>query len=116
RGSAGAGASTLTTGDEDHVRTLDSFLDLIASFLDGALAEVWVHAGAEAASDVLTDMNALLCERAMEILRISVDCYEVVAFDLAGDHVVNRVTTRTTHTKDLDACECFDIGGYVGHG
>lgn len=61
-------------------------------------------------------MDALFGEGPVEILCIGVDGYKVHTFDLAGYHVADSIAAGTTDTKDLDACESFDIGSDVGHG
>ena len=113
---AGTGAAAFAAGHEDHVRAFDGFLDLVARLFGGAASEVGVHAGAQAASQVLADMDALLGERAVQILAVGIDGDEVDASDLAGDHVVDGVIAGAAYAEDFDAGESFDVWSDVGHG
>ena len=54
---AGAGAAALAGGDEDHVRALERFLDLVARLGGGAVADVRVGAGAEALRELVADVE-----------------------------------------------------------
>ena len=45
--SAGSGAAALARGDEDHVRALERFLELVATLLRGGLTDAWVGSGTE---------------------------------------------------------------------
>src|SRR5207249_8542834 len=47
RRSAGAGAAALARGDEDHVRALERFLQLVAALLRGGEADLGIGACAE---------------------------------------------------------------------
>ena len=44
-------------GDEDHVRALQRLLDLVAVVLGGRAPDVGVGAAAEAASDLVADVD-----------------------------------------------------------
>jgi hypothetical protein len=50
RSAARAGPTALTGGDEDHVRTLERFLQLVATLLGGRETDLRVGAGASRAS------------------------------------------------------------------
>jgi hypothetical protein len=60
---AGAGAAAHAARDKDHVAAFDGLLDLFFSFLAGALAELGVHPGAQAAGEVFADVDLFLGER-----------------------------------------------------
>lgn len=51
RGASGAGATTLTRGDEDHVGPLEDLFDLLGVVLGGLLADLGVGACAETAGE-----------------------------------------------------------------
>ena len=113
---ARAGAAALAAGHEDHIGAFDDFLDLITGLLRRAASEVGIHAGAQAACQVLTQIDALLGERAVQVLRVRIDGDEVDATDLAVDHVVDGIAAGAADAEDLDARECFDVWSDIGHG
>jgi len=115
RAGSAAGAAARAAGDKDHVGAFDGFLYLVARLFGRPAAKVRIHARAEAAGDVLADMDLLLGHRAMQVLRVRVDHDEVNSFHLGRYHMVDGIASGATYAKDLDAGECLDIGSDVGH-
>ena len=50
-----------SAGDENHICTLDSFLDFFLSFLHSSFAEFRIHTGTQTASDIFADVDFLFC-------------------------------------------------------
>ena len=82
RGCAGAGASAHAARDEDHVRTLQGFLDLFFGFFCGTSTELRIHTGPESSREVLSDMDLLSGKGVVQILCVGVGDDEFDAGDL----------------------------------
>ncbi len=105
RRGAGAGAAAHTAGDEHHIASRKRLLHFLARLFRRPLAEVRVHTGAEAAREVLADVELALRERAVQVLRVGVHSNEFNIAYLRVDHMVHGVAAAATDADDADACE-----------
>ena len=87
---AGAGAAAGAGGDEDHVGALEHALDPVLLLEGGAVAELRVGAGAEAAGDAAADVDGQVGGALLQRLKIGVDGHELDAGDAGLDHAVDR--------------------------
>ena len=81
RGGAGAGAAAGAGGDEDHVGALEQPLDLVLLLEGGAVADLGVGAGAEAAGLLVADVDGDVGDAELQRLKIGVDGHELDAGD-----------------------------------
>src|SRR4029079_6699948 len=102
RRSTGAGAAALAGGDEDHVRTLECLLQLVARLLRGGEADSRVGACAEPAGRLRADVDLQVGVRHQERLRVGVDRDELDAAEPGLDHAVDRVRAAAADADDLD--------------
>jgi hypothetical protein len=58
----------------------------------------------------LADMNFVLCFRFVEVLSVGVDGDEINALHTRGDHVVDRISTRSADTDNSNSRERFNFG------
>src|SRR6185369_4139009 len=110
---ARAGAAALACGDEDHVRALERFLDLVLRLERGFLADLGIGAGPEPARAVGADVELLLRFRHEQRLRIGVHRHELAASQPCLDHPVHGVRSAAAGTDDLDDGEIAP--GLVSH-
>ena len=114
RSGARAGAPAHAGSDKDHVRALDGLLQFFLGLFNGALAELGVHAGAEAPGQILADVDFLLGQRVVKVLGVSINGDKIDSLNLRIDHVVDRILAGTAHSDDLDSGErlyfWFDLG------
>ena len=102
RRAAGAGATALARGHEDHVGALEHLLDLLRVVLGGLAADVRVGAGAEAAGELAADVELDVGVAHEERLRVGVDGDELDALEADLDHPVHGVDATATDPDDLD--------------
>ena len=98
----GAGAATLTRGDEDHVGPLEDLLDLLGVVLGGLLADLGVGARTEAAGELAADVELDVGVAHQQRLRVGVDGDELDALEPDLDHPVDGIDTASTDADDLD--------------
>ena len=77
RGGAGAGAAAGAGGDEDHVGALQQALDLVLLLEGGAVADLGVGAGAEAARLLVADVDGDVGDAELQRLKVGVDGHEL---------------------------------------
>ena len=102
RRTAGAGATTLAGGHEDHVGALDDLLDLLGMVVGGLAADLGVGARAESAGELAADVELDVGVAHQECLGVGVDGDELDAFEADLDHPVDGVDSTSTNTHDLD--------------
>ena len=99
---ARAGAAALAGGDEDHVGLGQRLADLRAGLLGGLAADLGVRAGAQAARELLADVDGLIGIRHQKGLTVGVDGDELHALDARLDHAVNGIGAAAADADDLD--------------
>ena len=97
-----ARASALAGRDEDHVRTLQRFLELVATLLGGGLPDPRVGACAEPARGARADVDLLVGLRHEKRLRVRVHGDELDARDAGLDHPCHRIRAAAADSDDLD--------------
>ena len=102
RGGAAAGAAAGAGGDEDHVGALQQALDLVLLLEGGAVADLGVGAGAEAARLLVADVDGDVGDAELQRLKIGVDRHELDPGDAGVDHPVDRVDAGPADADDLD--------------
>src|SRR5690606_35020938 len=98
----GAGAAAHAGGDEDHVRALQRFHDLVAVLERRLAADLGVRARAQALGDAGAELQLQLGAAVLDRLRVGVGGDELHPVHAAVDHVVDGVATAATHADDLD--------------
>ena len=99
---ARSGAAALAGRDEDHVRALERFLELVAALLGRGEPDPRVGAGAEAARRLRADVDLLVGLGHEERLRVRVHGDELDARDSGLDHARDRVRAAAADADDLD--------------
>ena len=102
RGGAGAGAAAGAGGDEDHVGALEQALDLVLLLEGGAVADLGVGAGAEAARLLVADVDGDVGDAELQRLKIGVDGHELDPGDPGLDHPVDGVDAGAADADDPD--------------
>ena len=102
RGGAAAGATAGAGGDEDHVGALQQALDLVLLLEGGAVADLGVGAGAEAARLLVADVHGDVGDAELQRLKIGVDGHELDPGDVRVDHPVDRVDAGAADADDPD--------------
>ena len=102
RSGAGAGAAACSGGDEDHVGALEQALDLVLLLEGGAVAELGVGAGAEAARLLAADVDGDVGGAVLQRLKIGVDGHELDPGDAGLDHPVDGVDAAAADADDAD--------------
>jgi hypothetical protein len=102
RRGAGAGAAAHAGGDEDHVGVGEVLAQPLDVFLRRAFAHVGVATGAEAARQLLAELDFDRRQIGAQRLRIRVGGDEVDSGKARRDHGVDRVTASATDTHHLD--------------
>ena len=98
----GAGATTLASGDEDHVGPLEDLLDLLRVVLGGLLADLGVGAGAQPAGELAADVELDVGVAHQQGLGVGVDGDELDPTEADLDHPVDGVHTTAADADDLD--------------
>ena len=99
---ARARASTFAGRDEDHVRALERFLELVATLLGGGLPDPRVGACAEPPRGARADVDLLVGLRHEKRLRVRVHGDELDAGDAGLDHPCHRIRAAAADSDDLD--------------
>ena len=86
----------------------------VAMILDGALADLGVGAGTQAAGGVGTDVDALIGVAQEQSLRVGVDGDKLDAAESLLNHTAYRVAACATHADDFDAGEVLKLAASVG--
>ena len=102
RGGAGAGAAAGAGGDEDHVGALQQALDLVLLLEGGAVADLGVGAGAEAARLLVADVDGDVGDAELQRLKVGVDRHELDPGDAGVDHPVDGVDAGAADADDFD--------------
>ncbi len=102
RSGSGAGASSGAGGHEDHVGALEEALDLVLLLEGGAVAELRIRAGAQAAAGARAEMHGDVGQRLLKRLKIGVDRHELDAGDAGLDHAVDRVHAGAADADHAD--------------
>ena len=97
-----ARASTLTGRDEDHVRALQRFLELVATLLGRGLTDPRVGACTEPPRGARADVDLLVGLRHEKRLRVGVHGDELDARDAGLDHSCHRIRAAAADSDDLD--------------
>jgi hypothetical protein len=90
-GAAGAGATALPGGHEDHVGPLEDLLDLLAVVLGRLRAHAGLGAGPEAPGELATDVELDVGVAHEQGLGVGVDGDELDALEAHLDHAVDGV-------------------------
>ena len=102
RGGAGAGAAAGAGGDEDHVGALEQALDLVLLLEGGAVADLGIGAGAEAARLLVADVDGDVGDAELQRLKIGVDGHELDPGNPGVDHAVDGVDAGAADADDAD--------------
>jgi len=105
RGAAGSRAAALAGGDEDHVRALQRFLQLVAALLRRRLSHGRIRAGAETARRRRADVNLHVGVAHHQRLRVGVHRDELDTREPGVDHPVDGVRAAAAHADDSDQGE-----------
>jgi hypothetical protein len=92
---------------EHHVRSLEPLGDHFARFFGRLLADLGIGACAEAARQLLADLQLLLGLRLLKRLRIRIDRDELDAAHAGLNHPVDRVAAAAAHADHLDRRQRF---------
>src|SRR3989344_2269378 len=99
--------------DEDHVRVFDGFLNILARLFGRLFAELRIHAGTEAAREILADVDFSLRFVLVEILRIRIDGDKINTHHVRCHHVIDRIASRTPDTDDPNPRKRLNIRLYL---
>ena len=99
---AGAGATALAGGDEDHVGPLEDLLDLLAVLLGRLPADLGVAARAQTPGQLAADVELDVGVAHQQRLGVGVDGDELDALQAGVDHAVDRVDTAAADADHLD--------------
>ena len=110
---AGAGATALARGDEDHVGARERLLDLLGVVLGGATADLGVGTRAEAAGEVAADVELDVGVAHQQRLGVGVDRDELDAAQAEFDHAVDGVDAAAADADDLDDGEVVLVCRHV---
>ena len=102
RSGAAAGAAAGAGGDEDHVGALEQALDLVLLLEGGAVADLGIGAGAEAARLLVADVDGDVGDAELQRLKIGVDGHELDPGHVRVDHPVDRVDPGAANAHDPD--------------
>jgi hypothetical protein len=100
---SGAGAAAHAGGDEHQVSALQGFLQFIAGFLGGLLANHRVAAGAQAPSELLAQLDAPLGGGLQQGLGIGVQHPVAHPLQVGGNHAIDRIAAASAHTDHFNA-------------
>ena len=103
RRGAGAGAAAHAAGDEHEVRVRERARDFVAILFDRLASDLGTRAGAEAARELLADLDLDVGLRREQRLRVGVDRDELDALEMLVDHAVDGVAAATADAHDLHA-------------
>src|SRR6185312_1131696 len=102
---AGARSAALAGGDEDHVRALERFLQLVAALLCGGKSDRRIRTCPETARGGRPDMDLHVGVADHQRLRIGVYGDELDARETGVHHPVDGVRAAAADADDLDYCE-----------
>src|SRR5207342_1888135 len=102
RRTAGTRTAALAGGDEHHVRTLESVLDVLRMVLGRLAALVRVRAGAKSARQITADVQLDVRIAHQQRLRVSVDRDEFDTPKPGLDHPIDGVDATAADADDLD--------------
>jgi hypothetical protein len=105
RRAPGSRAAALAGGDEDHVRALERFLQLVAALVRGGLAHHGIGACAEPARDLRADVDLDVGVAHEQRLRVGVHRDELDPGEAGIDHPVDGVRAAAADADDLDDCQ-----------
>ena len=100
-GAAGAGATTLACGDEDHVGAAEQFLDVVLGVVGGLATDFRIGACAETPRGVTSDVELDVGVAHQQRLRVGVDGNELDALKALLDHSVDGVDAAATDADHL---------------
>ncbi|CCX42539.1 putative uncharacterized protein [Clostridium sp. CAG:1024] len=103
---ARAGAAAHTGGDERHVRVGQHLHDLLAALLGSLAADFRIRACAEAARQLLADLDLCLSLAEVQRLLVGVDRNELYAAQTVLYHAIDRIAARSADADHLDLGEC----------
>ena len=107
RCSTGAGASSHTSGDEDHFGVgIEEIANLLNAFVGGLACAFGAVACAQT---VFAELHFVGNGGVLQGFGVGVAHGEVDFLDACAVHIVDRITTATTYTNDFD-----DAGGCCG--
>ena len=108
--SAGTGATTFTSGNEDHVCSLQGGFDFVAVVFSALASNFGVGTSAEATSCFTADVQLHIRVSKHERLGVGVDGDEFNSLEAVFDHAVNGVYAATADTNNFDDGK-VSIGG-----
>src|SRR5690606_22857103 len=98
------GAAAHARGDEDEVGALERAPHLVARLLDRLPADLRPGARAEAARELLADLDLQVRLRVLQRLRVRVHADELDSLQVLVDHAVHGVAATAADTHHLHAC------------
>ena len=108
RSSAGAGATTHTGGDEEHLGVVGQGILDVGSLVDGGLAGAFgLVAGTEAE---VAEGYLIGDRRGVEGLHVGITDDKIDTFNTLTEHVVDSIAATTSHTDDFDVGR-LSLGG-----
>ena len=99
---SGAGPTALTSGDEDHVGTLEGLLDLVGMVLGSLPSLIRVGSGPQPSSEVPADIELNVGVAREEGLGIGIDGEELDSLESRLDHAVYGIATSAAYPHDPD--------------
>ena len=91
RRSAGTGAAAHSAGYEHHIRTLNSFLNLLDAFFGSLLADLRLGSGTQSLSQLLADLDGPFRLAELQRLLVRIDSDKFYSCNLLIYHAVHRV-------------------------
>ena len=108
-GDDGSGSRTRAAahagGHEDHVGALQRLQDVVAALFRRLFSDLGTRTRAQAARELLADLDAFRRHRMQERLRIRIDGDELHTLKPCCNHAVHGVPAAAAHANDLDLGE-----------
>ena len=102
RCATGSGATSLAGGHEDHVGTLEDFLDLVLVILGRLAPDIGIRTRAESPGELAADVELDVGVAHQQRLRVGIHRDEFHALETDLDHSVHGVDAAAANTDDLD--------------
>ena len=100
----GAGATTHTGSNKQHIGTLDDLGNPVTIFLCCLASNIRVCTGTQTFGDISSDLQRGACCHVFQGLRIGIRTDEFHTVDIRLHHMLHGVTTTATNTDHLDYC------------
>ena len=112
RRSSRSGSAAHTTGNEYHIRSLDSLPDLFRTLLGSLLADLRLCSGTKALGHFLTDLDRHGCLAHGQCLFIRIDTDKLHSADGVLHHTVDCIVTGSSYSYNDDPCGRL---GFIRH-